>query len=79
MCPGAKLDAYLSGRPPGEAQLDRGCEESPAGVSSATFQPQVEREVEEKAQVDDSDLAWSPGPAPLSSGYVTSGELSSPL
>jgi len=40
---------------------------------------QVEREVEEKVQVEDSDLGWSPGPALLSSGYVTSGELSYPL
>ena len=40
---------------------------------------QVEREVEEKAQVEDSDLGWSPDPTLLSSGYVTSGELSYPL
>lgn len=46
---------------------------------SASLSSQVEREVEGKAQVEDSDLGWSPGPAPLSSGYVTSGELSYPL
>lgn len=40
---------------------------------------QGEREVEEEAQVEDSDLGWSPGPALSSSGYVTSGEFSYPL
>ena len=28
VCPGAKSDACLSGRHPGESQLDRGCEGS---------------------------------------------------
>ena len=63
------------------SQLDCGCEGSMSLLChfSASLSSQVEREVEGKAQVEDSDLGWSPGPAPLSSGYVTSGELSYPL